>query len=148
MPNYRRAFRPGGTFFFTLVTHGRARFLCDELARTLLRRAIDDCRAAAPFEVDAFVLLPDHLHTMWTPPAGDGDFSTRWMRIKRSFTCGWLAAGGREGAVSDSRRRNRRRGVWQRRFWEHVIRDPTDYQRHLDYIHYNPVKHKLARCPH
>jgi putative transposase len=71
MPNYRRAFHPGGTFFFTLVTYRRARFLCDDLARALLRRAIDACRAVAPFEVHAFVLLPDHLHAIWTLPQGD-----------------------------------------------------------------------------
>ena len=123
MPNYRRAFRPGGTFFFTLVTHRRGRFLCDDLARALLRRSIDACRAVAPFEVDAFILLPDHLHAIWTLPEGDADFSSRGSRIKKRFTHEWVAAGGSEGAVTDSRRRNRRRGVWQRRFWEHVIRD-------------------------
>jgi len=148
MPNYRRAVRPGGTFFFTLVTYRRARFLCGDLARALLRRAIDACRAVAPFEVDAFVLLPDHLHAIWTLPEGDADFSTRWARIKRSFTSAWVAAGGCEGAVSDSRRLNRRRGVWQRRFWEHVIRDERDLERHVDYIHYNPIKHGYVPCAH
>jgi putative transposase len=144
MPNYHRAFRPGGTFFFTLVTYRRAPFLCDEIARTLLRSAIEQCRAQQPFQMDAFVLLPDHLHAMWTLPEEDSDFSRRWGRIKKTFT----TAGGWEGAISDSRSRNRRRGVWQRRFWEHVIRDQQDYQRHLDYIHYNPIKHSLVRCAH
>ena len=114
MPNYRRAFQPGGTFFFTLVTCRRARFVCDNLARALLRRAIDACRAVALFEVDALVLLPDHLHTIWTLPAGDADFFTRWMRINRSFTRAWVEAGGWEGAVSDSRRRNCPRGEFER----------------------------------
>ena len=77
MPSYRRAFRPGGTFFFTLVTYRRAAFLCDDLARALLRDAIDACRAVSPLEIDAFVLLPDHLHALWTLPAGDADFSSR-----------------------------------------------------------------------
>jgi putative transposase len=148
MSNYRRAFRPGGTFFFTLVTYRRAPFLCDDVARTLLRSSIEQCRAQHPFQMDAFVLLPDHLHAMWTLPEGDSDFSRRWGRIKKEFTQAWTAAGGWEGAISDSRCRNRRRGVWQRRFWEHVIRDQQDYQRHLNYIHYNPVKHTYACCAH
>jgi putative transposase len=93
-------------------------------------------------------LLPDHLHMIWRLPPGDADFSTRWSVIKRSFTRGWLASGGAEGSISDSRRRNRRRGVWQRRFWERCMRDPDDLNRHIDYVHYNPVKHGLVRCPH
>jgi putative transposase len=148
MPNYRRAFSPGGTFFFTLVTYRRARFLCDERARALLHEAIEQCRDEHPFTIDALVLLPDHLHAIWTLPDGDADSSSRWGRIKRAFTQAWTSDHGWEGAVSESRDRERRRGVWQRRFWEHVIRDETDYQRHLDYVHYNPVKHGLAKCPH
>ena len=102
---------------------------------------MEQCRAERPFTIDAMVLLPDHLHAMWTLPEGDTDFSSRWGRIKKSFTQAWVTAGGWEGAISESRGRNRRRGVWQRRFWEHVIRDDEDYARHVDYIHYNPVKH-------
>ena len=148
MPNYRRAFRPGGTFFFTLVTYRRARFLCDEPARVLLRGAMEQCRAECPFTLDAMVLLPDHLHAMWTLPEGDTDFSSRWGRIKKSFTQAWVTAGGWEGAISESRGRNRRRGVWQRRFWEHTIRDERDYERHLNYIHFNPIKHNHVTCAH
>jgi len=106
------------------------------------------CKAKHPFTIVALVLLPDHLHTIWTLPEEDADFSTRWSILKTCFTLAWLAAGGGEGAISSSRRRNRRRGVWQRRFWEHRIRDQDDFNRHLNYIHYNPVKHGLARCPH
>ena len=94
------------------------------------------------------MLLPDHLHAIWTLPPDDTDFSKRWGRIKRAFTQSWTSAGGWEGAVSDSRRSNRRRGVWQRRFWEHLIRDEADYQRHMDYLHYNPIKHSHAACAH
>ena len=148
MPNYIRAYRPGGTFFFTLVTYDRAPFLCDPLARQFLHDAIDECRAARPFTMDAIVLLPDHLHAMWTLPEDDPDFSTRWGVIKKTFTQKWLSAGGECGAVSESRFNNRRRGVWQRRFWEHVIRDVDDPEKHLNYVHYNPVKHALAPCPH
>src|SRR5258708_14402278 len=130
MPNYRRAFRPGGTFFFTLVTYRRARFLCDEMARTILHDAIATCQSESPFEIDAMVLLPEHLHAIWTLPDGDSDYSSRWSRINRRFTQSLTACGGWEGAISDSRRRNHRRGVWQRRFWEHVIRDERDLERH------------------
>jgi putative transposase len=148
MPNFRRNWVPGGTFFFTVVSAGRAPLFRDESARTLLGASFRRERLSRPFAVDAIVLLPDHLHAIWTLPQGDADFSTRWARIKRSFTRAWVAGGGWEGGVSDSRRRNRRRGVWQRRFWEHVVRDQTDLARHLNYIHYNPIKHGLAECAH
>jgi len=148
MPEYRRAFEPGGTFFFTLVTEGRRPFLTTSAARRLLRTAFASTRERFPFTVDAIVLLTDHLHTIWTLPPGDADFSTRWSFLKRQFTKAWLAAGGREQPATESRRRNRRRGVWQRRFWEHVIRVEEDLVRHCDYIHYNPVKHGLVACPH
>ncbi len=94
------------------------------------------------------VLLPDHLHALWTLPPGDADFSTRFAVVKKSFTEQWLRLGGHESAISAANSRDRRRGVWQRRFWEHVIRDQDDLNNHLDYIHYNPVKHALATCPH
>jgi len=148
MPDYRRLFRPGGTYFFTVVTYRRARFLCDDLARSFLRGAMEQCRKEHPFRTDALVLLPDHLHALWTLPDGDCDFSGRWGRIKKAFTQAWTASGGWEGTISDSQTSNRRRGVWQRRFWEHLIRDEHDYERHLDYIHYNPIKHSYVRCAH
>jgi len=135
-------------FFFTLVTYQRRRFLCDDPARVLLRQCLESCRDRHPFAVNAMVLLPDHMHVLLTLPDGDADFSTRLSVLKKSFTQRWLKLGGPEGTISASRRRNRRRGVWQRRFWEHTIRDDTDLNRHLDYIHYNPVKHGLASCPH
>ena len=148
MPNYHRAFVPGGTFFFTVVTEDRARILCHDQARSILRRSIEQCRDSYPFEIDAFVLLPDHLHTIWTLPDGDANFSRRWAAIKARFSSAWIESGGGEKDRSESRLRNRRRGVWQRRFWEHLIRDLEDLNRHLDYIHYNPVKHGLASCSH
>ena len=148
MPNYRRARIPGGTFFFTVVTEKRARFLCDTSARVCLRKALRECRERWPFGIEALVLLPDHLHTIWSLPMHDCDFSRRWAFLKKEFTKLWLERGGIEQARSQSRERNRRRGVWQRRFWEHAIRDDGDLARHLDYIHYNPVKHGVATCPH
>ncbi|MGO9238278.1 MAG: REP-associated tyrosine transposase [Methylocella sp.] len=146
MPDYRRAHVPGGSFFFTLVTAGRRRFLCKENARVLLRQALESARDRWPFRIHAFVLLPDHLHTIWTLPRDDADFSTRWAWTKKEFTKGWLALGEAEVKVSVSKRRDRRRGVWQRRFWEHVLEDENDLEKHCDYIHYNPVKHGLVHC--
>jgi putative transposase len=148
MPDYRRAFAPGGTFFFTLVTERRAAILCDARARHGLRAAFHATAARWPFSVLAIVLLPDHLHAIWSLPPDDPDYSRRWAYLKKCFTHRWLAAAGDEQPVTPSRRRNRRRGVWQRRYWEHLIRDELDLERHVDYIHHNPVKHGLATCPH
>jgi putative transposase len=93
------------------------------------------------------VLLPDHLHSLWALPPGDARYSMRWAWTKKEFTKRWLAAGGRERPVSNSRRARHRREVWQPRFWEHTIRDEHDLERHFDYIHYNPVKHSLVTSP-
>lgn len=148
MPTFRRAFSPGGTYFFTLVTENRAPILCDDLSRKLLHNAIATCATRGPFTLDAIVLLPDHLHILMTLPHNDTDFSTRISAIKANFTHNFLASGGSEQSRDATRIRKRRRGVWQRWFWEHLIRDQEDLNRHLDYIHYNPVKHGLASCPH
>ena len=147
MADYRRYYVPGGTYFFTVVTHGRARFPCDPLARSLLRSVFRECLSRWPFLVDAIVLLPDHLHTIWSLPSHDASYSRRLAWIKKEFTKRWLARGGREGAVSVTRLPRQDHGVWQRRFWEHAIQDEDDFERHLDYIHYNPVKHGLVRSP-
>jgi len=148
MPNYRRVYIPGGTFFFTVVTENRAPFLCEDRARDILRSSIETCRHKWPMTIDAIVLLPDHLHTIWTLSTDDSDYSRRWAWIKKEFTKAWLAGHGKEQSRSDSRLRNRRRGVWQRRFWEHAIRNDDDLIDHVEYIHYNPIKHGLVKCPH
>jgi putative transposase len=135
MSDYRRYFVPGGTYFFTLVTENRARLFEQAPARRILGAAMRECFARFPLKVVAIVLLPDHLHTLWTLPPGDDCYSLRWRWIKREFTRGWLALGGREQQRSDSRRREQRRGIWQRRFWEHTIRDEADMEAHFDYIH-------------
>lgn len=134
MPNYRRS-REGSRFFFTLVTEGRARILLSEIARSALRRAFRETRERWPFAVEGIVLLEDHLHVVWALPEGDVGYPKRWGFIKKRFTQMYLEAGGRE------------RGVWQRRYWEHTLRDEDDYRAHMDYLHYNPVKHGLAECP-
>ena len=136
---------PGGTFFFTVVTHERKRILTDATSRSYLRHAFRDVRARHPFEIVAMVLLPDHLHSVWKLPPGDSDFSTRWSQIKQIFTHRYLCAGGQEAIVSSSRSGRRERSIWQRRFWEHTCRDEDDLKRCIDYLHWNPVKHGLAR---
>ena len=148
MPNYRRALVPGGTFFFTVVTHRRRRLFHVEVNRRLLGEVIRETQRDWPFELNAIVLLPDHLHAIWTLPPGDANYSGRWSVIRKDFSTRFLANGGRDETVSAGKRRERRRGVWQRRFWEHAIEDEDDFRVHFDYIHYNPVKHKLAKCPH
>jgi putative transposase len=147
MPNYRRAYRPGSMYFFTLVTAARAPILVSESGRRCLRSALVDAKSSWPFEITALVLLPDHLHAIWSLPRGDVGYPRRWAWIKRTFTVDWLAGGGKEAAVSRSKRKARRRGVWQRRYWEHALENENDLERHCDYIHYNPVKHGLVRCP-
>jgi putative transposase len=148
MPEYRRPFEPGGMFFFTVVTHCRQPFLCDPIARQCLRQAFQMEQADHPFEILGIVLMPDHLHCIWKLPEDDPDFSKRWGRVKKDFTHRWLTRGGGERERSSSRYHRRERGVWQRRFWEHMIRDERDFIAHLDYIHYNPVKHDHVSCPH
>jgi putative transposase len=144
MGDYRRAWVPGGTFFFTVVTANRAPILNQRSARQYLRLAFRATRRRFPFAIEAIVLLPDHLHAMWTLCPGDSAYSTRWALIKLNFTRQWLAGGGSEQSVSRAKRSRRHRGVWQPRFWEHTIRDELDFERHFDYIHYNPVKHGLV----
>ncbi|MDS4029216.1 MAG: transposase [Candidatus Contendobacter sp.] len=136
MTAYRRYRVSGGTYFFTVNLAERDRRLLTEHIGTL-RDAFRRVRAAHPFRIEAIVVLPDHLHTLWTLPAGDHDFSLRWRQLKSAFS----RAMETEEHLSASRARKRERGIWQRRFWEHAIRDEEDFSRHVDYIHYNPVKH-------
>jgi putative transposase len=105
------------------------------------------CLLKWPFTINALVVLPDHLHSIWTLPPGDTAYPTRWGWIKKEFTKEWLAIGGAEGPISDARRQQGRKGVWQPRYWEHTLEDEDDFERHFDYIHYNPVKHGYAKCP-
>lgn len=144
MAEYRRWRVAGGTYFFTVVTHQRRAFLTEDLARDCLRDAIRTVRLARPFSLDAIVLLPDHLHAIWTLPDGDHDFSTRWRLINRRFTKLYLSAGGDESVCSESRADKKERGLWQRRFFEHVVRDEDDLKRCADYLHVNPLKHGLV----
>jgi putative transposase len=135
---YRRAWMPGSTYFFTVVTEYRRPLLIEHIDR--LRNAFRHVRSKYPFSIDAIVVLPDHLHTVWTLPEGDSNYATRWMQIKRKFSSGLPA-----NPVSPSKASKREKGIWQRRYWEHCIRDEKDWQNHMDYIHHNPVKHGYAK---
>ena len=147
MSDYRRWYVPGGTYFFTVVTQDRLPTFHNPLAVRLLGGVMRAVRAKYPFHTIAVVVLPDHLHCIWSLPRGDSNFSGRWRWIKGAFTEKWLTAGGREAFPSASRVRKGEHGVWQRRFWEHQIQDEVDLERHVDYIHYNPVKHGYAARP-
>lgn len=144
MSNYRRAIWPGGTFFLTLVTHNRRPILTSPLARPILRNAWMQTKQRMPFQTDAVCLLPDHLHCLITLPENDSNFSQRIQMIKGIFSIQYLKSGGNDGKRNQSRIKKGEAGIWQRRFWEHMIRDEDDMQRHFDYIHYNPIKHGLT----
>ncbi len=148
MRRYVRAYTPGATYFFTvnLAVRGSNALLVDHI--DALRSVIRAVRHRHPFTIPAVVVMPDHLHALWTLPTDDADFSTRWALIKAGFS----RALARGEHVSPSRVGKGERGIWQRRFWEHQIRDEADFARHVDYIHYNPVKHghveRVAQWPH
>jgi putative transposase len=139
---YRRANVSGGTFFFTLNLLDRSsRLLIDHI--DLLRDTVRTVRCRHPFELVAMVVLPDHLHAVWVLPPDDCDYPLRWSLIKSGFSRRLMKA----EYISGARRRKRERGIWQRRYWEHQIRDDADLERHVDYIHINPVKHGYVRAP-
>ncbi len=139
---YRRADAAGGTYFFTVNLAERN---SDILVRHMdgLREVIKKVKEDHPFSIVAMVILPEHLHTIWRLPSGDADYPARWSLIKAGFSRR-LA---RTERIRASRQAKRERGIWQRRYWEHQIRDEKDLARHVDYIHYNPVKHGWVSCP-
>ncbi|MCP3385243.1 MULTISPECIES: transposase [unclassified Bradyrhizobium] len=139
MTSYRRNFVPGGSFFFTVNLLDRRQSLLTANI-DLLRAAFREVRQRHPFTIDAIVVLPEHLHTVWTMPDGDADFAMRWRQIKAAFSRSLVT----KEPVSASRSSKAERGIWQRRYWEHTIRDEEDYARHIDYVHINPVKHGLV----
>ncbi|EMK0360886.1 TPA: transposase [Klebsiella aerogenes] len=126
MSNYRRSYIPGGCWFFTVNMQNRH---SDLLTRHIdhLRAAIACTKRKRPFQINSWVVLPEHMHCIWTLPEGDSDYSGRWREIKKSFT----------RALAQSQ-------IWQPRFWEHAIRNDEDYRRHMDYVYINPVKHRLV----
>lgn len=147
MSKFRRYFIPGATYFFTLVTYKRRHLFTDDTTLSCLGEVLRECRAMWTFKTVAMVVLPDHLHAMWSLPRGDDRYSARWSWIKKEFSKRWLANGGTELPVTLNEKYEHRRGIWQPRFWEHTIDDETDFDNHFHYIHYNPKKHGYVRCP-
>src|ERR1700733_7572580 len=137
MSQYRRFYQSGGNYFFTLVTYYRYPFFKNLENVKKFKVAINKVKKKYPFSLNAIVVLPDHLHCLWKLPENDQDFSMRWRLIKRYFSM----------EMNASINHRKEKEVWQRRFWEHTIRDENDWQKHMDYIHYNPVKHGLVRMP-
>lgn len=141
MTEYRRPWVPGATWFFTVA-------LAERKGNRLLLDKVDTLRASTrsvqlhhPFQIDAVVILPEHLHCIWTLPPKDSDFATRWGLLKGQFS----RSIGKGEPLSQSRAKRGERGIWQRRFWEHLIRDEDDFNTHIDYIHWNLIKHGWAQ---
>ncbi len=154
MPNYVRPKVSGATVFFTVNLADRSSsLLTDRIGE--LREAVRVTRAERPFAVDAWVVLPDHMHCVWTLPVGDGDYSRRMGAIKARFSMAMRRAGftppppdgRRNGGVNPALRRKGEVGLWQPRFWEHHIRDENDFRRHVEYCWFNPVKHGYVERP-
>ena len=137
MSEYHRLYRQQGWYFFTVVTYNREKILIQSDNIVRLRHSFHSVMDKHPFHIDAVVILPDHIHCIWRLPPDDDDFSTRWRLIKRYFSIG----------MSASLNKRAEKKVWQRRFWEHLLRNETDWRTHMDYIHYNPVKHGYVQSP-
>jgi putative transposase len=137
MSTYLRVRLLGGVYFFTIVTCNRVPFFSEKKHVEALGQAFRQVMVTRPFQIDAIVVLPEHLHCIWRMPEGDADYSSRWREIKKFAS----------RHISTITNHRNERMVWQRRFWEHTIRDEVDWRKHMDYIHYNPVKHKLVSRP-
>ncbi len=139
---YRRVFIPNASFFFTVVTEKRRCLFTSQKIIHVLLMAFSTVRKKYPFKIDAIVIMPDHLHCIWTLPAGDSDYSMRWRLIKTWFTkhCDLLL----RTEPNDARVKKNEQSLWQRRYWEHVLQNDLDFKNHVDYIHFNPVKHGLV----
>ncbi len=143
--HYRRDYTTGATYFFTVVTFRRIPLFTQPQLVASLRRAFQEEMARRLFTIDAIVVMPDHIHAVWTLPQDDADYSVRWRNIKRALTASVRTE--QRPAVFGSRRHKKEQGIWQRRFWEHRIRDAQDFEHHVNYIHYNPVKHGYVSKP-
>jgi len=147
MPQYRRWCVPNSYYFFTLVTYKRQPIFQNDDVIHLLKDSIKPVKAKYPFQLESIVILPDHIHCIWKLPENETDFSKRWQLIKMRFSREYNKRYNTTSSTTKSRIKKREASVWQRRFWEHWIRDEKDLQRHTDYIHYNPVKHGYVKNP-
>ncbi len=139
MSVYRRNYVAGGTYFFTVNLLDRKKTLLVDYV-TCLRESVAKVKRRRPFYIDAWVVLPDHMHAVWTLPVDDADYSGRWREIKKEFNR-YIPAG---ELLSPARQQQCERGIWQRRFWEHTIKSEQDYHHHINYVHINPLKHGLV----
>jgi putative transposase len=144
MPNYRRIKIKGGTYFFTLVTNKRRKLFLSPEARALFINSMNHVRQYHPFSIEAFCILPDHIHLLWQMPKDDNDYSIRIAEIKKHFSKSDFDRTETSSIKTYSQTKRGESGIWQRRFWEHFIRDECDLNKHIEYIHYNPVKHGLV----
>ena len=146
MPKYHRLKTSGACYFFTVVSYQRKPILCCDAIRNALHHGVKDTQQQMPFTIDAWVLMPDHMHCILTLPPMDDDYSKRWGLIKSqvSESCPQFT---NQDHLTNSQKKRHESTLWQRRFWEHQIRDQTDFNHHMDYIHYNPVKHGLCQQP-
>jgi putative transposase len=144
MPNYRRVKIKGGTYFFTLVTYQRQRLFSLPHIRLMFLDAVDYVKKYHPFQLIAYCILPDHVHLICQIPEDDDNYSIRISLIKRRFSKQYISHYGSQPQKNVSYEKRQETGIWQRRFWEHSIRDDEDLNRHFDYVHFNPVKHGLV----
>jgi len=151
--HYRRLYIPGATYFFTLVAYNRQKIFSNSENIQLLKKSIITVKNKHPFTIDAIVVLPEHMHFLLTLPDEDQDFSTRIRLVKSEFSrkcttnVGWVKNELCSFEPNKSRLLKQEKHIWQRRFWEHLIRNEKDFESHMNYIHYNPVKHGLAASP-
>jgi len=148
MPEYRRFLQKGGIVFLTIVTYNRQNIFAKDQNINILRKSVAKIKAEMPFTILGAVILPNHLHFLWQLPLNDDNYSKRVGKIKVDFTKKIGQKNIPSEIISASRQKHREKNIWQRRFWEHTIKDELDFQQHLDYIHYNPVKHGFVSCPH
>lgn len=144
MSQYIRSYTKGATYFFTLVSYNRRNILCEDDFLQAFKKSIKQVQQQYPFEIIAWVQLPDHLHCIWKMPVNESNYSMRWSQIKRLATQACPQYHLTKDELSYSKIKRNERGIWQRRFFEHQIRDEVDFKNHMDYLHYNPVKHGLV----